>query len=172
MVARSNGSDVELLLPNAAETNNHIEAGRPLTLPGSRWPKAQGRPGTNEFLAIVSDEPRDFSRLGPATGNVTTTLRPGHPHGPSRSAPLFAGTVACASAAPCSESYGAAVFSMDTVRWEPNARNAAPRPPAATPPAARARHETSPRCSGILERASLGEPLTEEEQTMLTRECR
>ena len=32
MVVRSNGSDVELLLPNALETNNYIEPGRLLKL--------------------------------------------------------------------------------------------------------------------------------------------
>jgi hypothetical protein len=55
---------------------------------------------------------------------VFTTLRLGHgwlDHGPSRSTRLFAGTVACASATPCSESYGAVVFSMDTVSWKADA---------------------------------------------------
>jgi hypothetical protein len=176
MVVRSNGSDVELLLPNAVETNNHIEPGRPLKLPGPQWPlKAQGPPGTNEFLAIVSDEPRDFSALRPASENLFTRFRLGGrrlDRGPSGSPPLFAGTVACVSATRCSQSYGAVVFSIDTVGREPEAPHAARRPPAATVPATRARHETSPRCSEILERASLGDPLTDEEQTILTRDCR
>ena len=47
-------------------------------------------------------------------------------------------------------------------------RSAAITPPAAPP----GRDRTSPRCSDILERASLGDPLTDEEQTMLTRDCR
>ena len=34
------------------------------------------------------------------------------------------------------------------------------------------RHKTSPRCSDLLARASLGEPLTDKEQTFLTRDCR
>jgi len=176
MVVRSNGSDVELLLPNALETNNYIEPGRLLKLPGPQWPlKAQGPPGTNEFLAIVSDGPRDFSALGPVSENMFKRFRLGGRRlegGPSGSPPLFAGTVACVSAARCSESYGAVVFSIDTVGREPEARDAARRPPAATAPATRARHQISPRCSDLLERASLGEPLTDEEQTILTRDCR
>jgi hypothetical protein len=176
MVVRSNGSDVELLLPNAVETNNYIEPGQALRLPGPQWPlKAQGPPGTNEFLAIVSDEPRDFSALGPASEDVFKRFRLGGrrlDRRPSGSPPLFAGTVACVSATRCSEAYGAVVFSIDTVGREPEARHAARRPPAATAPAAPARREASPRCSEILERASLGDLLTDEEQTMLTRDCR
>jgi hypothetical protein len=176
MVVRSNGSDVELLLPNALETNNHIEPGRPVKLPGPRWPlKAQGPPGTNEFLAIVSDEARDFSALGPASEKVFKRFHVGGrrlDRGPSGSPPLLAGTVACVSATPCSESYGAVVFSIDTVSREPEALQAARRPPAATAPTSRARHEVSPRCSDLLERASLGDLLTHEEQTILTRDCR
>ena len=175
MVARSNGSDVELLLPNAVETNNYIEPGRPLKLPGPQWPlKAQGPPGTNGFLAIVSDGPRDFGALGPVSENIFKKFRLGGrrlDRGPSGSPPLFAGTVACVSATRCSESYGAVVFSIGTVGQEPEARQAGRRPPAATAPATRARHEVSPRCSNILERASLGDLLTDEEQTMLTRDC-
>ena len=135
MVARSNGSDVELLLPNAVETNNYIEPGRPLKLPGPQWPlKAQGPSGTNEFLAIVSDGPRDFSALGPVSENVFKRFRLGGrrlDHGPSGSPPLFAGTVACVSATRCSESYGAVVFSIGTVGQEPEARRLRRRPPAA-----------------------------------------
>jgi hypothetical protein len=186
MVVRSNGSDVELLLPNAVERNNYIESGQPLKLPGPQWPlKAQGPPGTNEFFAIVSDEPRDFSALGPTSQNVFQRFRLGNrrlDRGPSGSSPLLAGTVACVSAARCSESYGAVAFSIDTVGREPEVRAAARRPPPVTAPApraqqgegprARTRHETSPRCSSILERASLGEPLTDEEQAILTRDCR
>ena len=47
-------------------------------------------------------------------------------------------------------------------------RSAAIAPPGAPP----GRDRTSPLCSDILERASLGDPLTDEEHTMLTRDCR
>ena len=126
-----------VLFPRAADANNRIRPGHTLKLPDLQWP-------TNaEFLAIVSDEPRDIDVLGP-----------------------LAGKVICASATRCSESYGAVVFSHD------GARNTARSPATSTAPAARPTSKASRRCSGILERASLGEPLTDEEQTFLRRDCR
>jgi Domain of unknown function (DUF4384) len=137
---------VAVLFPSAADTNNRIRPGQTLKLPGSQWPTS------TEFLAIVSDEPRDFS----ATGSI-------------------AGKVVCAAATPCSESYGAVAFSSDAVRGRDAARApaAAPAPAAAQrPPAARPTGAVLKRCSDILERASLGEVLTAEEHTFLRRDCR
>ena len=142
------GSDVAVLFvavlfPNAADTNNHIRPGQMLTLLDSTWP-------TNaQFLAIVSDEPRDFAAVGP-----------------------MAGKVICPSTTQCSESYGAVVFSSSAVSGESGSRDAARGPAAPTAPAARPTHAVSRRCSDILERASLGEVLTAEEYTFLRRECR
>jgi hypothetical protein len=100
-------------------------------------------PANAEFLAMVSDERRDIDVLGP-----------------------LAGKVICSSTSRCSEAYGAVVFSSEGIRA--TARNpAAPKAPATRPPSAGPR-----RCSDILERASLGEALTDEEQTFLTRDCR
>jgi hypothetical protein len=138
---------VAVLFPSAVDTNNRIRPGQTLKLPGSQWP-----PNT-EFLAIVSDEPRDFS----ATGSI-------------------AGKVVCSAAAPCSQSYGAAAFSSEVVRGRDAARApaASARAPAAPPkaPAARPTGAVLKRCSDILERASLGEVLTAEEHTFLRRDCR
>ena len=73
---------VAVLFPRTANTNNRIQPEQTLKLPDLQWP-------TNaEFLAIVSDEPRDIDVLGP-----------------------LAGKVICASPTQCSESYGAVVFS-------------------------------------------------------------
>jgi len=131
---------VAVLFPSAADRNNRIRPGQTLKLPGSQWPTS------TEFLAIVSDEPRDFS----ATGSI-------------------AGKVVCASAAPCSDAYGAVTFSSEVVRGARDTARA-PAPPKA--PAARPTGEVLRRCSDILERASLGEVLTAEEHTFLRRECR
>ncbi len=142
LAAAANQSDVAVLFvavlfPSAADTNNRIRPGQMLKLPASQWP-------TNaEFLAIVSDEPRDFGALGP-----------------------MAGKVICASTTQCSESYGAVVFSSEATR------DTVRSPAAPKVPAARPTHAVSRRCSDILERASLGEPLTAEEQTFLRRDCR
>lgn len=134
---------IAVLFPGAADTSNRIQPGQTLELPDTQWP-------TNaEFLAIVSDEPRDFAALGP-----------------------MAGKVICASPARCSESYGAAVFSIPAVSVESGPRGTArspatPKTPPAPPTSAVAR-----RCSDILERASLGEVLTADEYTFLRRDCR
>ena len=129
---------VAVLFPSAADKNNRIRPGQTLKLPGSQWPTS------TEFLAIVSDEPRDFS----ATGSI-------------------AGKVVCA--APCSDAYGAVAFSSEVVR---GARDTARAPAAPKAPAARPTSAVLRRCSDILERASLGEVLTAEEHTFLRRECR
>ncbi|HEY7539363.1 MAG TPA: hypothetical protein VIF11_04440 [Methylomirabilota bacterium] len=131
-----------VLFPRATDTNNRVRAGQTLTLPDLAWP-------TNaEFLAIVSDAPRDIDVLG-----------------------SLAGKVVCATPARCSESYGAAVLASEKVRAL--ARNpAVPKAPTSpTTPVTRP-VPSSRRCSDILERASLGEQLTDEEQTYLTRDCR
>ena len=128
---------VAVLFPRAADTNNRIRQGQTLKLADLRWPP------NAEFLAIVSDEPRDIDVLGSLVGKVV-----------------------CASATRCSESYGAVAFSHD------GAGNTARSPATSTAPAARPPSKASRRCSDILERASLGEPLTDEEQTFLRRDCR
>ena len=135
---------VAMLFPRAADTNNRVRPGQTLTLPDLPWP------ANAEFLAIVSDERRDIDVLG-----------------------QLIGTVICPSSGPCSESYGAVVFSGEGIRATarnpaaPTVNPAAPKAPAARTPSAGPR-----RCSDILERASLGESLTDEEQTFLTRDCR
>jgi len=142
LAASANQSDgaplfVAVLFPRAADTNNRIRPGQTLTLPDLQWPPNAA------FLAIVSDERRDIDVLGQLIGKAI-----------------------CSATSPCSESYGAVVFSSEGIRA--TARNpAAPKAPAARPT-----HVGSRRCSDILERASLGEPLTDEEQTFLTRDCR
>jgi hypothetical protein len=126
-----------MLFPRAEDTHNRVRPGQRLTLPDLPWP------ANAEFLAIVSDERREIDVLG-----------------------QLVGTVICPSSGPCSESYGAVVFSGEGIGA--TARNpAAPKAPAARTPSAGPR-----RCSDILERASLGESLTDEEQTFLTRDCR
>ena len=134
---------VAVLFPKAADTNNRIRPGQPLRLPDLRWP-------TNaEFLAIVSDKPRDIDVLG-----------------------SLAGKVICASTARCSESYGAVVFSSEGISSREATSDTARSPAAPKALVARPPHAISRRCSDILERASLGEPLTDEEQTFLRRDCR
>ena len=142
LAASANQSDgaplfVAMLFPRAADTNNRVRPGQTLTLPDLQWP------ANAEFLAIVSDERRDIDVLGQLVGKVI-----------------------CLSTGPCSESYGAVVFSSEGItRDGPQSRG--PEGPRRSADAVGSR-----RCSDILERASLGESLTDEEQTFLTRDCR
>jgi len=152
LAASTNQSDsatlfVGMLYPRASDTNNRIRPGQTLKLPEFSWP-------TNaEFLAVVSDEPRDIDVLG-----------------------ALAGKVVCAGKTPCSESYGAAAFSSEAMpsrMMSSEGVRGVPRSPAAPKAqAARPTPAVSRRCSDILERASLGEALTDEEQTFLRRDCR
>ena len=70
LLAGTEGSDLVLLFPNAKDTNNRIEAGKPITLPrrGTRMASA-GPPGVNHIAVIVSPAPRDFSAVGLKRGS-------------------------------------------------------------------------------------------------------
>ena len=52
------------LFPNTQASGNRIKAGQTLALPQSSWPLMTAEPaGPEHFLAIVSQQPRDFSGL-------------------------------------------------------------------------------------------------------------
>lgn len=114
----TNHTDFLLLFPNARDKNNHIAANQQIELPRKEWELiAGGPPGTNHFIAIVSDEPRDFSQTGLTTTGIfsafTTELHQSY----QGSTPLFAGSAICTSgtAQNCSQSYGAALFSIEEI---------------------------------------------------------
>ena len=107
-----------LLFPNAVDGENRIAAGQEMDLPRKGWAMTAGGPsGTDHFVAIVSENPRNFSAAG---------LRNVDPFGEfppdvaaklaaqAGSAPLFAGTPVCPKE-PCSPRYGAAIFSIEEV---------------------------------------------------------
>lgn len=108
-----------LLFPNALDSQNRMPAGQEIKLPRPGWSfVAGGPPGTNQFLVMVSDHPRDFSAAGlkkvdpfaefplDAQGGVTMPKEGGV--GP------IAGKVLCPEAGtPCSEAFGAALFSIE-----------------------------------------------------------
>jgi hypothetical protein len=115
-------SDFFLLFPNAVDKNNRIGAGEELDLPRPLWKLiADGPPGTDHFVVIISENPRDFSEAGlKSTGlfaefplDEATRLYRTY----AGSAPLFAGEARCPpdSSRDCPESYGAAVFSIEEI---------------------------------------------------------
>ena len=113
------GDDFQLLFPNANDKDNRIVAGEVLNLPRRTWPIAAfGPPGTDHFVVMVSEAPRDFSAAGLTAGDPISTfpvaraaqLQAAY----TGKAPLFAGIPVCAGK-PCPASYGAAAFSIEEV---------------------------------------------------------
>lgn len=65
LMVGSDGQTFDLLFPNAFDRNNVIEAGATLRLPRTSWQlAAEGPPGKDTLLAIVTDNPRDFGAAG------------------------------------------------------------------------------------------------------------
>lgn len=118
LVAGTNHTDFLLLFPNARDKNNRITANQQIELPRKEWELiAGGPPGTNHFIAIVSDEPRDFSQAGLTTTGIFSAFTAELHQSYQGSTPLFAGSAICTSDAAqnCSQSYGAALFSIEEI---------------------------------------------------------
>jgi Domain of unknown function (DUF4384)/Caspase domain len=65
LMVGSDGKTFDLLFPNQIDRNNRIQAGETVSLPRAGWRlRAEGPPGTDTLLAIVTDAPRDFSAAG------------------------------------------------------------------------------------------------------------
>ena len=113
----SNGTDFNMVFPNVLDRDNRIQAGQTLRLPRRTWPiVASGPAGTDHFVVIVSDSPRDFRDAGLVDGDPfgmfplehAVQLQRGH----RGTAALFAGTPSC-QGTPCPGTYGAASFVID-----------------------------------------------------------
>ena len=112
-----------LLFPNSIDRNNTIAAGKRLALPRANWRMdAAGPPGTDQFVVIVSESPRDFSAAGIKPSEpfaefpLTATMQPGQDD--STAVPVFAGQANCPAnqKTACSESFGAAMFSIEEIQ--------------------------------------------------------
>lgn len=114
-------ADFRLLFPNRIDGNNRIEATRSLTLPRPNWRlDAYGPPGTNHFLAIVSDAPRDYDETGALLKDSFLEFQPEPAEAPPRyagPASRYTGKVKCeaAQAAGCPDAYGAQLFHIQEV---------------------------------------------------------
>ena len=65
LMVGSDGQTFDLLFPNQLDRNNLIEVGGSMRLPRPAWQlSAEGPPGKDTLLAIVTDSPRDFSDAG------------------------------------------------------------------------------------------------------------
>lgn len=115
-------SDFLLLFPNGKDHNNYIAANQQIELPRKEWRMiAGGPPGTNHFIAIVSNHPRSFSNTGLQESGIFRTFSFEQNKELYRSykgaLPFFSGQAVCApgSVPDCSESYGAALFSIEEI---------------------------------------------------------
>jgi hypothetical protein len=64
VLAGSDGKSLYLLYPNELAADNRVRAGQRVVLPGAKWEIVSGGPvGTETLLALVTDAPRDLSRL-------------------------------------------------------------------------------------------------------------
>jgi hypothetical protein len=111
------GGDFHLLFPNKSDKANRIAPDGALLLPRSPWNFEAGGPaGTDHFLVMVSDAPRDFS----ATGLTSSELFGDFPieqaarlqRAYTGTTPLFAGVPSCAKAS-CPATFGAATFTIE-----------------------------------------------------------
>lgn len=114
----TNRTDFWMLFPNAFEKDNHVKAGQTITLPRGRWRMGvDGPPGIDQFVAIVSDAPRDFHSAGLVSGEPFSAFPITRASQMQRdytgATPLFAGVPDCAGAAPCPATYGAVIFSIE-----------------------------------------------------------
>ena len=65
LMVGSDGKTFDLLFPNQIDGNNVLEPGASVRLPRPSWAmSAEGPPGKNTLLAIVSDAPRNFAGAG------------------------------------------------------------------------------------------------------------
>jgi len=75
-LAGSDNKSLYLLYPNTLDTNNAVKAGQKVDLPTARWRITAGGPaGVDTMLVMVTDSPRDLSRLqGDKVGPFLKTL--------------------------------------------------------------------------------------------------
>jgi hypothetical protein len=108
---------ISLLFPNSLDSSNRIVAKRPLSLPRASWDITAGGPsGTNQFVAMVSESPRDFGDAGLTKAGafaefprqrIANMLR-----SKASADAVLAGAPKCAAGASCSKTYGAAAFAI------------------------------------------------------------
>ena len=109
-----------LLFPNSQASDNRIRAGKPLSLPQPAWQLDTFEPaGHEQFVVLVSEHPRDFSKISIGredwflklpTGAAPVAAGRDHPGAGS----ALAGKARCS--APGCDVYGAARFTVEVVR--------------------------------------------------------
>jgi hypothetical protein len=122
-LAGSDNQSVYLLFPNALDQNNKVEAGQKVQLPRSNWRvKAGGPAGTDNLLVVLTDAPRDISKLGASkAGPFVVSLNDANGRaqlGALMTTSQAGGSAQCRGAAArsnvalCSDAYGAAMLAV------------------------------------------------------------
>ena len=115
VVLRGPDGSLLLLYPNTKAKGNRIRAGQTLTLPAASWAlEATAPAGREDFLAIVSAQPRDFSRAGQGRDGWFLKLPALDAAAAGTALPAWAGRAECQGAG-C-DVFGAAHFTVDVVR--------------------------------------------------------
>lgn len=118
----SNKEHLNLLFPNAKDSQNIVIAGREITLPRSHWSTTvYGPPGTDHFVVLVSQYPRDFTeaglkrKKGDDFGEFALDILASKSQLGTGDANILSGKPVCASASDCFAGYGAAKFSVEVL---------------------------------------------------------
>jgi hypothetical protein len=125
-LAGSDNQSVYLLFPNALDQSNKVEAGQKVQLPRSNWRvKAGGPAGTDNLLVVLTDAPRDISKLGASkAGPFVVSLNDANGRaqlGALMTTSQAAGSAQCRGAAArnnaalCSDAYGAAMLAVQEI---------------------------------------------------------
>lgn len=110
-----------MVFPNAIDADNGIAGDGELSLPRPGWAMtASGPPGSNRFVAIVSENRRDFAAAGlkkvdPFAEFPRKLAEKVAMQSAAGAANPFAGRVVCPSGRSCSPSYGAALFAIEEI---------------------------------------------------------
>ena len=107
------------LFPNALAKNNRVKAGQSLALPQVNWQlDTAGPAGTDHFIAVVSEHPRDFKAAGykpeGGYGLLTKAAAEAAARAWQGKGSVLIGKAVCED--PCQDEYGAALFSSEEIK--------------------------------------------------------
>ena len=107
------------LFPNALAKNNRVKAGQSMTLPQVNWQlDTAGPAGTDHFIAVVSEHPRDFKAANYKPEGGYGLLSKAAAEAAARAwkgaGSVLIGKAVCED--PCQDEYGAALFSSEEIK--------------------------------------------------------
>lgn len=127
LMAGSDGKTFDLLFPNQIDSDNLLPPGATVRLPRPAWAlSAEGPPGKNTLLAIVSETPRNFAGAGlratgpfssadaPAAKDIQLVTASSAGHAPECKDPAALRNLAIQRR--CAAGYGAALLTLEEVQ--------------------------------------------------------